>query len=67
MWLFRKKKKGNDLSELKRELQLDEHSVPIDELYRRYCSDPNKVQVYVLFVIPTDLHVLSSQRIYMFI
>ena len=39
----KKKKKGKDLSELKRELELDEHRVPIDELYRRYCSDPKKV------------------------
>jgi sodium/potassium-transporting ATPase subunit alpha len=40
----KKKKKGKkDLSELKRELELDEHKVPIDELYRRYCSDPKKV------------------------
>ncbi len=32
-----------DLNELKRELELDEHKVPIDALYRRLNCDPVKV------------------------
>lgn len=38
-----KKKKGKEMDELKRELELDEHKVPIQELYRRYGCDPSKV------------------------
>ncbi len=38
-----KKKKGKNLDELKRELEMDQHRVAIEELYKRYNSDPNKV------------------------
>nr|ABO61333.1 Na+/K+ ATPase alpha subunit [Doryteuthis opalescens] len=36
----KKKKKGEDLDELKQELDMDEHKIPIEELYRRYGTDP---------------------------
>lgn len=40
-----KSKKGQrDLNELKRELELDEHRVPLDDLYRRMKCDPVKVR-----------------------
>ena len=39
----KKKKKKSDLNDLKRELELDEHKVLIDELYRRYSSNPKTV------------------------
>merc|ERR1711887_130330 len=35
------KKKGKDFDELKQELELDVHKVPIDELCRRFGSDKN--------------------------
>ena len=40
-------KSGKDLNDLKRELELDEHRVSIDELYHRYGSCPKKVQCSV--------------------
>lgn len=39
----KKKKKEKDMDELKRELEMDQHRVAIEELYKRYGSDPNKV------------------------
>lgn len=40
----KKDKKGKkDLDDLKRELELDEHRVPLDDLFRRLKCDPNKV------------------------
>ncbi len=61
----KKKKKGKkDLSELKRELELDEHRVPIDELYRRYCSDPKKVPftpvVFLTYSLATYFHPVDN-------
>jgi sodium/potassium-transporting ATPase subunit alpha len=42
----KKKKKGKeDLDELKQELQMDEHKVPIEELYARLGTDPNRVRL----------------------
>ena len=38
-----KKKGKKDLGELKKELELDEHKISVDDLYRRYGSDPKKV------------------------
>lgn len=38
----KKKKKGEDLDELKQELDMDEHKVPIEELYRRLGTDPTQ-------------------------
>lgn len=40
-----KKKKGQkaDMDELKQELTMDEHKIPITELYTRLNSDPNMV------------------------
>lgn len=37
-------KKGKDLKDLKRELDLDEHKIKIEDLYRRYGTDPKKVR-----------------------
>lgn len=40
----KKKRKGKeDLDELKQELEMDEHKVPIEELYERFGTDPNTV------------------------
>ncbi|CAG0914554.1 unnamed protein product [Notodromas monacha] len=36
------KKTGKDLDALKRELEIDVHKVPIEELYRRFQVDPDK-------------------------
>lgn len=39
-------KKGNkDLELLKRELELDEHRIPLEDLYRRMKCDPIKVKL----------------------
>ncbi|KAH9505592.1 hypothetical protein Btru_055985 [Bulinus truncatus] len=38
----KKKKKGDEkLDELKQELDMDEHNIPIEELYERFGADPN--------------------------
>lgn len=39
----KKQKKKENLDELKQELEMDEHKVPIDELYERLGSNPNTV------------------------
>lgn len=40
----KKKKKGKeDLSELKKEVQMDEHKIPLDELIQRLETDVSKV------------------------
>ena len=40
----KKVKKGkHDMDELKQELTMDEHKIPITELYSRLVSDPNVV------------------------
>lgn len=36
-------KKSKDLNELKKELETDSHIVELDELYRRYGTNPKKV------------------------
>ncbi|CAG5135194.1 unnamed protein product, partial [Candidula unifasciata] len=36
----KKKKKGDDMDDLKRELEMDEHSIPIQELYQRLEVNP---------------------------
>ena len=39
-----KKKKGKEnLENLKQELEMDEHKIPIEELYERLGTDPNTV------------------------
>nr|AEH68838.1 putative Na+/K+-ATPase alpha subunit [Bathypolypus arcticus] len=38
----KKKKKGEDLDELKQELDMDEHKVAIEELYQRLGTDPTR-------------------------
>ncbi len=40
------KSKGN-LDDLKRELELDEHRIPVEDLYRRLKCDPVKVILYL--------------------
>lgn len=37
----KKKSKKEKMDDLKQELELDEHKIPIDELYSRYSTDPN--------------------------
>ena len=46
----KKKKKGQkkDMDELKQELTMDEHKIPITELYSRLNSDPNTVSSLLL-------------------
>ncbi len=40
----KKKAKGEkDMDDLKQELEMDEHSIPIEQLYARYSTDPDKV------------------------
>lgn len=41
----KKKKKEDDLEDLKQELEMDEHRIPIEELYDRLGVDPTKVSV----------------------
>jgi len=37
-----KKSKGKDkMDDLKKELEMDEHKIPIEELYQRLCTNPN--------------------------
>ena len=38
-----KKGKKADMDELKQELTMDEHKIPLTELYSRLCTDPNVV------------------------
>lgn len=38
-----KKKGKTNLDDLKRELELDEHRIPVEDLYRRMKCDPIKV------------------------
>ncbi len=45
----KKKVKGN-LDDLKRELELDEHRIPVQDLYRLMKCDPIKVIYYAIFV-----------------
>ena len=45
----KKKKKGKeDLDDLKQELEMDEHKIPIEELYERLGTDPNSVSELLL-------------------
>ena len=37
------KKKGKDLDNLKQELEIDDHKIPIEELYQRLGSNPEAV------------------------
>jgi sodium/potassium-transporting ATPase subunit alpha len=37
------KKTGKDLDALKQELEIDVHKVQIEELYRRFTTDPDRV------------------------
>lgn len=39
------KKGPRNLDDLKREVELDEHRIPIEDLYRRLKSDPIKVKL----------------------
>jgi len=43
------KKAKKDMDDLKRELEMDEHRVPIEELYKRLGTDPEKVTVNPCF------------------
>ncbi len=43
----KKKIKGN-LEDLKRELELDEHRIPLEDLYRFMKCDPVKVTSYII-------------------
>lgn len=45
---FRKRKR--DIDELKREVELDEHRIPIHELYSRMKCDPVKVKPKYLLI-----------------
>ena len=37
------KKGEKDMNDLKQELEMDEHSIPLEELYARHETDPDKV------------------------
>ena len=51
-----KKKKGKEnLENLKQELEMDEHKIPIEELYERLGTDPNTVCQFVTLL---DSHLL---------
>jgi len=43
-----KSKKGKHLDDLKQELELDQHKIPIAELYKRYNCSPTKVCILIL-------------------
>ena len=47
----KKKKKGKDMEELKQELTMDEHKVPITELYSRLNSDPTVVRTCIYYIL----------------
>lgn len=53
---FRKRKR--DIDELKREVELDEHRIPIHELYSRMKCDPVKVKPKYLMIEPDFLFCL---------
>ena len=46
MYTYTKDKKGKkDLNELKKEMDIDEHKIPIAELYKRLKSHPENVRI----------------------
>jgi hypothetical protein len=59
----KKKIKGN-LDDLKRELELDEHRIPVEDLYRRMKCDPVKVSYHTPFV--SSLCVFLTNRLIAF-
>jgi hypothetical protein len=44
-------KKGKDMNELKQELDIDDHKIPIEELYQRLGTNPETVN-FLSFVCP---------------
>ena len=55
----KKKKKGQkkDMDELKQELTMDEHKIPIAELYSRLNSDPTTVSSLLLNInLPSQMY-----------
>lgn len=45
------KSKTKDLNALKQELEMDEHKIPIAELYRRLGTNPDTVSVHKTLVL----------------
>ena len=43
------KKGKTNMEDLKRELELDEHRIPVEDLYRRMKCDPVKVKLVFMF------------------
>lgn len=60
----KKKSKKENLDELKQELEMDEHKIPIEELYARLGTDPTMV-VIVLFSNQQLLHVNKESGLYL--
>ena len=46
-----KSKRGKHLDDLKKELELDHHKIPITELYKRYNCSPTKVSTGRVFFL----------------
>jgi hypothetical protein len=45
------KKAGKDMNELKQELDIDDHKIPIEELYQRLGTNPETVNFLLLFLL----------------
>jgi len=52
MYTYTKDKKGKkDLNELKKEMDIDEHKIPIAELYKRLKSHPENVRIISITIV----------------
>ena len=58
----KKAKKKENLDELKQELEMDEHKIPIEELYDRLGTNPNTVIYFSICIYPNKCpcHYLST-------
>jgi hypothetical protein len=45
------KKAGKDMNELKQELDIDDHKIPIEELYQRLGTNPETVKIVSFFIL----------------
>lgn len=66
----KKQKKKENLDELKQELEMDEHKVPIEELYERLGTNPDTVcingicSIHILKVVQVHLYIVNVLKYY---
>jgi hypothetical protein len=47
----KKAKKGDNLDDLKQELDIDYHKISLEELYQRFSTNPDTVSIYLIFIV----------------